>query len=185
MKNFTLEDIWFQIKYEVSPGIHTYHACPICGNMCRSLYCQNCWHKIRMAQHGMIIAVDFDGTVVDTFNYPGFNGPMPGVRKSVNQLRKDGHTLILNTLRNGEYLDQAIRFLSKERISFNFINESHPLNVYAYGQADRKVGADLYIDDRSIGFSSHFSPDTMWFSFYQLIQDQHEHIKMEVSSWEF
>jgi hypothetical protein len=138
-----------------------------------------------MAQHGMIIAVDFDKTLVDTFNYPAFNGVIPGARKYTTRLRKDGHVLILNTLRNGEFLDHALRFLQKELISFDYTNQSHPLNVRAYGQSERKVGADIYIDDRSIGFSLHYSPDTMWSTFYQLIHDQHEHIKMEVSSWEF
>jgi len=58
----------------------------------------------------MIIAVDFDGTIVEDA-YPGIGKPKRFALESLKELQKDGHDLILWTYRHGKKLDEAVEFL--------------------------------------------------------------------------
>lgn len=96
----------------------------------------------------MIIAIDFDGTIVDD-EYPAIGTMKQGAKEAINQFYDDGCTIIIWTCRTGKALQAAKDWLAKEGIKYNQINKSCPLNIAKFGGVDtRKIYADLYIDDK-------------------------------------
>lgn len=97
----------------------------------------------------MIIAVDFDGTIVENA-YPEIGAPMGYAIPALQYLKKKGHTIIINTCRAGKYFEEAKIWLIKHAIPFDFINENDPKRIAQYGEDTRKISADIYIDDKNI-----------------------------------
>ncbi|HBX44463.1 MAG TPA: hypothetical protein DEG28_01020 [Porphyromonadaceae bacterium] len=98
----------------------------------------------------MIIAVDFDGTIVKD-RYPGIGDPRPGAIETLRKLKKEGYILVLWTCRTGKELAQAVKFCAEAGIRFDAINENLRYRVIEHRGSDpRKLGADLYIDDRGL-----------------------------------
>ena len=97
----------------------------------------------------LIIAVDFDGTIVDD-NYPGIGSPKIFAFDTLKELQKKGHRLILWTYRYGTRLDEAVDFCLKNGLEFYAVNKSYPEEKFD-GSISRKVNADVFIDDRNIG----------------------------------
>jgi len=98
----------------------------------------------------MIIAVDFDGTVVD-HRYPKIGKPKLFAFETLKQLQKQEHQLILWTYRAGIELKEAVDFRKKNGIEFYAINSNYPEEVLDESNTSRKIYADIYIDDRNIG----------------------------------
>ena len=94
----------------------------------------------------MIIAVDFDGTIV-THEYPRI-GKDIGAIPVLKDLMKAGHKLILYTMRSGLHLDSAVHFLKREGIKLYGVNDNPQ---QAEWTSSRKVYAHLYIDDAALG----------------------------------
>ena len=97
----------------------------------------------------MIIAVDFDGTIVD-HEYPEIGKPKLFAFETLKALQDKGHQLILWTYRAGKELDYAVEFCSKNGIEFYAVNKNYPEEVYD-DSISRKIIADVYIDDRNVG----------------------------------
>ena len=57
----------------------------------------------------MIIAVDFDGTIVE-HRYPAIGRELPFAIETLKKLAKEGHRLILWTVREGRLLEEAVQF---------------------------------------------------------------------------
>jgi hydroxymethylpyrimidine pyrophosphatase-like HAD family hydrolase len=117
---------------------------------------------------GLIIAVDFDGTI--TYDRPGYlaiDNLKPNVQKVLKRLRKEGNILILHTCRRGIWFEQALRFLKVNGIKFDHYNENSTERILE-GKDPRKIYADIYIDDRQLGGI----PDD-WEEIYKIIQ-KHE-----------
>ena len=55
----------------------------------------------------MTIAIDFDGTIVE-HRYPEIGREIPFAIETLKRLIKDGHKLILWTVREGELLQEAV-----------------------------------------------------------------------------
>lgn len=96
----------------------------------------------------MLIAVDFDGTIVE-HAYPKIGKPIPFAIDTLLQLQRDGHRLVLWTVREGELLQEAIDYCASKGLEFyahnaNFLEEQRD-------KAPRKLQADLFIDDRNLG----------------------------------
>lgn len=98
----------------------------------------------------MILAVDFDGTIVEQ-RYPAIGPLMPNAVESINRLYDDGHYIIIWTSRDGAPLLEAINFLLHEGVKFHRVNDGNADNIAQYGSNSRKVYAHRYIDDRNIG----------------------------------
>lgn len=99
----------------------------------------------------MIIAIDFDGTICRN-KYPEIGDHMPLAIESIKELRERGHDLILWTCRQGEQLEEAVRWCKEHGIPFDLVNEHEPNNLKAFdGVSGNKVFADIYIDDRNLG----------------------------------
>lgn len=102
-----------------------------------------------------VIALDFDGTVCEN-NYPeiGEVGPRHlAIHQYIRQEKQNGCIIILWTCRAGKELDAAVSFCRKNNIPVDYVNENAPDRVNFYGSDSRKVSADIYIDDRALGFS--------------------------------
>lgn len=97
----------------------------------------------------LIIAVDFDGTIVSDA-YPQIGKPQIFAFETLKRLQNDGHRLILWTYRYGRKLDEAVEFCKDNGIEFYAVNSSFPSENYS-GKESRKIAADLFIDDRNIG----------------------------------
>ncbi len=109
----------------------------------------------------MVIAVDFDGTIVE-HRYPEIGKPRFFAFETLKALQNDGHQLILWTYRDGKLLDEAVEYCRKNGIEFYAVNSSYPGEELDLGQS-RKIHADLFIDDRIVfGFPG-------WGEIYQAI----------------
>ncbi len=99
----------------------------------------------------MIIAVDFDGTVVD-HDYPRIGKLKPGAKAALMAMRKAGHKIIIWTCRHGKEEREVRMFLLDNDIPFDTVNMPIP----GADMGTRKVFADLYIDDKGIRFEDNW-----------------------------
>lgn len=96
----------------------------------------------------MIIAVDFDGTIVK-HKYPSLGKELPYAIKTLKLYQERGHKLILWTYRSGKELDIAVQFCADRGLFFHAINNNYEGEEYD-SRYSRKIYADLYIDDRNL-----------------------------------
>lgn len=97
----------------------------------------------------MVIAVDFDGTLCKN-EYPLIGRANIRLIASLKKNKAKGDTLILWTCREGEILEQAISWCASFGLEFDYVNENTPELIKRYGNDTRKIGADLYIDDKGV-----------------------------------
>ena len=102
----------------------------------------------------MYIAVDFDGTCV-THDYPRI-GKEIGATKVLKRLVEAGHKLILNTMRSGKELQDAIHWFNKNGIELYGVNENPTQKRWT---TSPKVYAHMYIDDAAFGCPLRNVPD--------------------------
>ena len=115
-------------------------------------------------QEKLIIAVDFDGTIVEDA-YPKIGKPRIFAFETLKRLQNDGHRLILWTYRSGVRLEEAVEFCEENGILFYAVNKSFPEEQFDYTKS-RKIYADIFIDDRNIGGVLG------WGEVYQLITNE-------------
>lgn len=96
----------------------------------------------------MIIAVDFDGTIVEN-RYPKIGRERPFAVDSLVRLqREEQHQLILWTVREDALLEEAILWCKKKGLEFYAVNQNNPEEKKG---GTRKLKADLFIDDLNLG----------------------------------
>lgn len=95
-----------------------------------------------------ILAIDFDGTLAHG-HYPETTDPDQELIQTLIELQKKGCKLILWTCRTGKYLANAIQLCEAEGLTFDAVNENLPEILEKYQGDNRKITADLYIDDAS------------------------------------
>ncbi len=111
----------------------------------------------------MIIAVDFDGTIVEN-QYPKIGKEIPFATETLRMLAQEGHQLILWTVREGKLLEEAVDWCLLHRLSFYAVNKNYPEEVVINQDCFcKKINADLFIDNNNIGGL----PD--WGTIYNLI----------------
>lgn len=108
-----------------------------------------------------IIAVDFDGTIVED-NFPHIGKIKQEVLNKIKKWKAEGHTIIIWTCRTGEFLDKAKKFLDKHNIPYDAINENCN-NPFGDKQNPRKVYAHIYLDDKALNVADleGFNIDTL------------------------
>ncbi|MBR4149623.1 MAG: hypothetical protein IKT94_05770 [Rikenellaceae bacterium] len=99
----------------------------------------------------MIIALDFDGTVV-THEYP-YVGEDIGAVPVLKELTAAGHQLILFTMRSGKLLDEALAWFERNGIELFAVNENPEQKSWT---SSVKVHANIYIDDCALGCPIRF-----------------------------
>lgn len=98
----------------------------------------------------MKIAVDFDGTIVE-HKYPDIGVEIPFAIKTLKLLQKEGHQLILWTVREGRLLQEAVEYCHKKGLDFYAVNANFPSEMSDRTNYSRKINADLFIDDAGLG----------------------------------
>lgn len=97
----------------------------------------------------MIIAIDFDGTIVE-HAFPGIGALLPSAKEIINQLKKEGHYIIIWSCRGASCKKQyhdMIDFLKDKGIQFDQVNSNCPeLDFHPFP----KIYADVYIDDKNL-----------------------------------
>jgi hydroxymethylpyrimidine pyrophosphatase-like HAD family hydrolase len=126
-------------------------------------------------QDRLIIAIDFDGTIVED-GYPGIGKIRIFAFETLKRLQQDGHRLILWTYRSGDKLQEAVDFCKENGIDFYAVNASFPEEKFDESRS-RKIHADLFIDDRNIGGILG------WGEVYQLITNEEPNIKVPKKKW--
>lgn len=102
----------------------------------------------------IIIAVDFDGTLFTETPYAEIGEPIWKVINFCKREQAKGNIIILWTCRNGTDLDEAISACNNVGLYFDYVNENCRMNLDDYNGVDnRKIYADLYIDDKAIKVS--------------------------------
>lgn len=119
----------------------------------------------------MIIAIDFDGTIVENA-FPEIGALRKNAKEVINRLYKEGHDIIVNTCRSGRDETGAIIFLVKSGIPFHCVNRNLEKTIAEYNIDSRKISADVYIDDRNL----QGVPDD-WEEIYKLLQKHPEYGK--------
>lgn len=100
----------------------------------------------------MIIAIDFDGTIVNDA-FPEIGKPIWQAFESLYAFKREGHKLILWTCREDapdrKYLTEAVEFCRERGIVFDAVNDNIPGSPFSHLGNARKIYADCYIDDKS------------------------------------
>jgi hypothetical protein len=113
----------------------------------------------------MTIAVDFDGTIVD-HRYPAIGKERPFAIETLRMLQKEGHQLILWSVREGELLDEAVQWCHEHGLNFYAVNRDYPEELPENNNHfSRKLKVDLFIDDRNIGGLPE------WGQIYQMVHN--------------
>ena len=111
----------------------------------------------------MIIAVDFDGTIVE-HRYPEIGKEIPFAIDTLKMLIKDHHRVILWSVREGKLLEDAVNWCKERGVGFYAVNRDYPEESTENNQHfSRKLKADVWIDDRNLGGL----PD--WGTIYRMI----------------
>ena len=96
----------------------------------------------------MIYAVDFDGTLCEE-KWPGIGKPNTRLIDFLKQEQKNGNKLILWTMREGDYLQEALDWCEGLGLIFDAVNDNLQSQKDLYGNNPRKISADYYIDDHN------------------------------------
>lgn len=97
----------------------------------------------------MIIAVDFDGTIVEN-KYPDIGDIIPGALCTLRRWKKAGHTIIINSCRAGLDEVKMEAWLIRNHVPHDFINRNDPERTKLYECECRKISADFYVDDHDM-----------------------------------
>jgi len=95
-----------------------------------------------------IIAVDFDGCLCKNA-WPEIGNPNTSFIEELKMHREGGDKLILWTCREGDALARALKWCKSWGLEFDAVNANLPEMNEMYGNDSRKIGADLYLDDKA------------------------------------
>lgn len=111
-----------------------------------------------------IYAIDFDNTIAYT-NYPTIIKPLPYAMEVLKVLTQDPNSiLILWTCREGKELKNAVNYCGLYNVKFDYVNENSDELINKYHVDCRKIGADVYIDDKS--YQGIKGVEDMWKNWY-------------------
>lgn len=96
-----------------------------------------------------VAAIDFDGTIFE-YAWPNIGPLIPEAKEAINKFYDNGGIVIIWTCREGQNLEKARQALLDNGVKFHEINNNCQLRITQYGNDCRKVGADIYIDDRDV-----------------------------------
>lgn len=135
-------------------------------------------HQKQFKLTNMIIAVDFDGTIVE-HRYPEIGREIPFAVETLKKLIEDRHQLILWSVREGRLLDEAVEWCRQRGVEFYAVNKDFPEeDTDKNRHYSRKLKADLFIDDRNLGGL----PD--WGTIYRMIKEKKSMAKLLQEEWE-
>ena len=99
-------------------------------------------------ENSKIIAVDFDGCIVE-HRFPRIGPEVPGARRVIRRLMKEGHRVILWTCRSNYDLIAAIEYVRRTmKLELHGWNSNRLRDEFP---GSPKLYADFYIDDKGLG----------------------------------
>lgn len=104
--------------------------------------------KKEMSSLPKILAVDFDGTLVEDC-YPHIGTINERNLNLVNSYKEKGYKIVLWTCRDGELLDAAVKLCKENGLEFDAVNQNVKEVREMFNNDTRKVYADIYLDDKS------------------------------------
>jgi len=115
-----------------------------------------------------VIAVDFDGTIVE-HRFPNIGPASPGAFMYLCKWKALGIKLILWTMRDGDYLKDAVDWCRKAGLEFDAVNEGIDDRNWT---TSNKAYADVYIDDMAIGCPMA-NPDMVdWYTVGPMVEER-------------
>lgn len=96
---------------------------------------------------GLVVAVDFDGTVVE-HEYPDVGADVPGAVKVLKKLVAAGVRIVLWTMRSDEELADAVDWYAKREIPLFGVNHNPEQDSWTKSP---KAFAQVYVDDAALG----------------------------------
>ena len=103
-----------------------------------------------MSKRKQIYSFDFDGTLCTITKYPQIGEPIEPAINLAKEVKKNGDYLILNTMREGKPLLEAIEWCLKQGIVFDAVNDNLPHMKEFYKNNPRKIFANYYIDNHNL-----------------------------------
>lgn len=101
----------------------------------------------------MRVACDFDGVITREVLWPEVGELDLEMVGALREARTAGAVLILWTCRRGMALDAAVAACRGAGLEFDAVNGNDEGLIAEYGGDSRKVFADLYLDDKALGWS--------------------------------
>lgn len=101
-----------------------------------------------MEKRAKIIAVDFDGTLVEN-KWPDIGATNTKVLNYCKNEQAKGARIILWTNRVEEPLANAVKWCKENGLHLDAVNDNLPESVEMFGFNTRKIYADEFIDDRA------------------------------------
>lgn len=96
-----------------------------------------------------IYAFDFDGTIV-TNRFPEIGDPIQETIDLIKKVKSEGCYIVLNTMREKEYLMKALMYCKSLGIEFDAVNDNLPHMKEFYKNNPRKIFANYYVDDHNM-----------------------------------
>ena len=112
--------------------------------------------KEQMGTLPYIIAVDFDGTLVEDM-FPEIGRPIERTWELMREAQANGAKIILWTSRDNQRLKEAVEFCTERGFHFDAINSNLDECQILFNNDTRKVYAHEYWDDKAISFFSRTS----------------------------
>ena len=101
----------------------------------------------------MVISVDFDGTIVE-HRYPAIGKELPFATSTLRRFMEEGHKLVLFSVREGELLEEAVKWCEERGVRFYAVNadiDEDACDHQGTKHWSRTLKADVFIDDRNVG----------------------------------
>lgn len=95
-----------------------------------------------------VFSVDFDGTLAADA-WPGIGEANTTLIEIMKQCRREGDKVILNTVREGKELEEALAWCEERGLVFDAVNDNLDELVTLWGYNPRKVAAHVYVDDHN------------------------------------
>lgn len=113
--------------------------------------------KEQMRELPYIIAVDFDGTLVEDA-FPEIGRPIERTWEMLRKAQEAGAKIILWTSRNEQNLKDAVQFCNERELYFDAINENLQECKNLFGGDTRKIHANEYWDDKAVSWFCRVHP---------------------------
>lgn len=113
-----------------------------------------------------VIAVDFDGCLC-TRHWPDIGNPNRQLIRMLKMARSKGSKVILWTCREGKDLEDAVKWCERYGLMFDAVNENLPEMNALFNNNSRKIGADVYIDDKAIKVEYTDDESRFWDNLYE------------------
>ncbi len=130
-----------------------------------------------MIKSHVIIAVDFDGTIVE-HDYPNIGHPVPGAVEALVHFVARGALVILWTVRDGKELEEAVRYVNDRGVQLYGVN-----NNPGFCSESPKVYADVYIDDLAMGCPMRMRPGAKSFVDWTLVRPRIDDMITQRRAW--